>query len=291
MQEVNGLYEPRGLYGGITFFNKVGSPTDPLDNSIYAENLSWRIIYGGGITYYSTGAHADPWMVGVIEGQWNGIEGENGPEGLPVPVVTEVPMAPVVYRLKAPSTAPGGVFVSGGAADGIYVFTTADSYIKLGTEFSPHEIYWNGLNWVINSYGGSTVYYSNDNVGSPDLVQNWLDASDNNPVSISVISVTKGEMDAGLTVSGAGSGFVNGPMPKSANVESARYGYGSDRRIMHFGGFWNLVDDQLAATAYVAESESAFPWPGLGWLLVDGDAPAPAVSRNDIAAPANWEIV
>ncbi len=291
--EVDGEYSPRGTYMDFAYYNKVGQPSDPLSHSIYNEEDTWYMNAGDGVLY-SAGGTLHPWG-----GEWIAI----GDGTSPAPTVTEIPRTNVVYRLLAPSPAQGGVFVSGGTQDGIY------EIYELGTEATLRRLgegldgdaaggnwftrgldYGEGVRWTL-AFDGSPVYYSLSDVASPDLATDWKNASDDSPAGITVTSVSVGELNAGVTVAGAGSASVNGPQINTGSTSGRPLYTAPSRTTQCSGSEWTMNEDnEVAGTAYTATAAGGFPW-GLSWDVLDGSSPAPTVTRNDICAPSNWEVV
>jgi hypothetical protein len=225
---------------------------------------------------------------------------------------------PAVQELTAPSTAQGGVFVSGGTQDGIYVVSVAVSplngrnyYLILGTaNIDDTHLNWTGLNtindtlghgpsspgWLVsNTNTGDYYYYSLSDTATPDLASNWKNANDDSPASITVSNVTQGELDAGMLVSGAGTEAVNGSFVNRNTILSARpsYGHVANPAILIKANDLDDVDviDINGSTPY-ATNEAAlfFPWIGT-WTTDTGTPPAPTVTRDDVASEANWSNV
>ena len=204
-----------------------------------------------------------------------------------------------LYQLNAPSEAQGGVFVSGGTLDGIYIKREGLEqgkpwYTLLGASAeSPADgdsISWNTGRWEVTDGGGMPVYYCG-NGATPDLaLGGWANASDDSPASITVTSVTQGELDAGVTVSGAGTAGANGTKIVSGNI-FARNTYGvGDNLVIFVGESWSVYE--LNDLYAYGQSPNLSPFPWLNPYLVEiGDAPAPTVTRNDICSAANWTIV
>lgn len=291
--DANGEYTPRGQYMGATYFNKVGYTDDPFSYSVYNEGGTWYLNTGGGVLYVAEGT-LYPWG-----GEWSTINGDDGPVDPPAPVVTEVPRANVVYRLLAPSTAQGGVAVLGGSQDGIYVhyeedgFSAKQLYKLLGSSGTLDNgnfegLYWNasfgvGAAWILTESTGSLLYYSLSDVATPDLATDWKDAYDDSPAGITVTSVTEGELNAAVTVAGAGTSDANQNFVSLMNQDGYRYYQGGGEEILPKAPGWSL-------SGYYQAAQTAFPWQS-SWYVQGGELPAPTVTRNDIAAPANWEEV
>ncbi len=210
----------------------------------------------------------------------------------------------VTYQLNAPSEAQGGVFVSGGTLDGIYsilappliaIGSTKTEYVLLGQDnFGDvfYSIVWGlgGPRWGIYNFEGNGIYYSLSDVATPDLASDWLNASDDTPAGITLTSIPQGELDAGVTVAGAGSTEVNGIAVIEGNSEG-RNSYKLSSWII-FAGSWNVMSDNGSLGLYNdGVNLTAFPWEATYDSNEGGILPAPTVTRNDIAAPANWTPV
>lgn len=202
------------------------------------------------------------------------------------------------YRLLAPSMAQGGVFVSGGTQDGIYQIEGIDNgksyYPILGYVEDDPFIYWDTdgtPRWVIlHPSGDGELYYSTSDTLTPDLATDWKNASDDSPAGITVTSVTQGELDAGVTVAGAGSNSYNGTFLNATHLGVVSTGYTNyEVNVFNALGTWlilNIEED----TGYSATAPGTFPWE-VSYTAETGDTPAPTVTRNDICAPNNWEVV
>lgn len=194
-----------------------------------------------------------------------------------------------LYQLNAPSTAQGGVFVSGGTHDGIYAingeFGGKSVFDLLGGSPSNDAISWNFDRWSISEViNGGTPYYSLSDVTTPDLATNWKNYSDDTLASITVTSITQGELDAGVTVAGAGSSTSNGDYVVNGNTGARNtYVRGDFTGWFGFGNISSFWGDGN----YSGTNAPAFLWDS-DWLIDNGVLPTPTVTRNDTAAPANW---
>jgi hypothetical protein len=139
----------------------------------------WNIaeVDGNGLEYDSTEDTDFPWQVTVWKDFNNGDIVAD-----PQPLFTY----PAIQQLSAPSTAQGGVFVSGGMQDGIYTHRpNTDNYGLVG--ISDNDVvngfasirfngnYPNGWEIISPSPDGVDLYYSLDNVATPDLATSWKD--------------------------------------------------------------------------------------------------------------------
>lgn len=224
---------------------------------------------------------------------------------------------PAVQELTAPSTAQGGVFVSGGTQDGIHARLTDPvngkaAYLGLGldpnnisytvtysssfiTDFTAEN---DGTGWAIISNVGIFTYYSLSNVATPDLATNWKNASDDSPASITVTSVTQGELDAGVLVAGAGSSAANGvgvgPTRYVDGEDPGTYGIGNltgDTVRAYFGGSAWVIGNPNNFVNYGSAQKKAFPWQITDLAADTGTPPAPTVTRDDVASEPNWNNV
>lgn len=217
---------------------------------------------------------------------------------------------PAIQTLTAPSTAQGGVFVAGGTRDGVYPKSEAsnagkDYFVLLGVDDDPTNgaiTWWNNINdqfgigpssagfAIEDANGAGPIYYSNSDVATPDLASNWKNASDDSPASITVTSVSVGELNAGVTVAAAGSGAANGVFPVNGNLagrnQFSRLGAALDLNWdAPDGGIW-----QFGSSYYNSTDNVAFPYQAT-FMEQDGSAPAPTVTRNDVASEANWSTL
>lgn len=218
-----------------------------------------------------------------------------------VPTLTH----PAVQELAAPSTAQGGVFVSGGTQDGIYTkrgTTAGKDYFNLleaPNDLGFSEIFWGGGKWNITDADSEFAYYSTSVVATPDLASNWKNFSDNTPASITVTSVSLGELNAGVTVAGAGTATSNGGFVRNGTrLGFPKYSKDALGRDIKFNIFtapfvvvgWSIDEPDIDSASYRAEVEEAFPWLPV-WILDTGDLPVPTFTRNDVASEANWQLV
>jgi hypothetical protein len=169
-------------------------------------------------------------------------------------------------------------------------------YVKIGTETgNADSIQWSsGASlWRIRDGSATVIDTSANNVATPDLatfllgtvVTNtaWLNAADDTPASITVTSVTEGELYAGLRVTNDGS--TNGSSYVSAPFHGRQYymglnGGGSNN--MHWDtDFFVWTDDVGAWTS----SNVAFPWQGAD---NGGGHTGATFARNDVANERNW---
>lgn len=198
---------------------------------------------------------------------------------------------PAVQELTAPSTAQGGVFVSGGTQDGVYKTFDSQTWALLGTDPLVSDF---GVNAILQNQGGHAftiygplgqsddpLYYSNSAVATPDLVPNtsgaggWKNASDDSPASVTVTSVTQGELDAGFK-RGSVTYVVNG-------TDSGRNRY-SDVLGIAANVLWGPDDHQWLDDNAVEINlgNVAFPFQG---------TPEVSITEDPVAAEENWDNV
>lgn len=191
---------------------------------------------------------------------------------------------PIVQVLVGPSTAQGGVFVSGGTQPGIYPIT--DSFFgnpryAIGGDTSTYNIRKNDdpISWQIrNDAADGVIYYSLSDVATPDLAVNWKNASDDSPASITVTSVSAGDIAAGLQY-GGNTYVVNGAQ-NGRNLYHDVLGVEQDIG-WDGGGAW-----QRAVPPFDFENLNfgnvAFPWQG---------TPEVTITKSDVAVESNWTVV
>jgi hypothetical protein len=144
------------------------------------------------------------------------------------------------------------------------------------------------------------------------------ETSDSKAASITVTSVSVGELVAGVTVAGAGVtpvdvggtglvemdgaynvrgnwGGVNvyNRTDKPTALPDNDFGHGTSYSIFNFsaGPQWHMADSEDSG-AYVGSNPLAvaFPWQDT-WQENDALPPIPTVTRNDVAAEENWQLV
>jgi hypothetical protein len=215
-------------------------------------------------------------------------------------------------RLKAPSTAQGGVFVvnndEGLAALNQGIFTKRgqvngkDYFDLLGYEAADghNEVAWNIVDpgaetpvyrWEISGVTLALVYSLSD-VATPDLASNWKNVSGDSPASITVTSVSVGELVAGVLVAGAGTTTAN-DVYVGVNESPIFYRAvnGSDwieNEGADVGGFVFAIANGVFL---YQKQAAAFPFSAGVWTSPNGTPPAPTVARNDVASEANWEVI
>lgn len=224
---------------------------------------------------------------------------------------------PAPQQLAAPSSAQGGVFLANSTQDGVYSISAdlvhgKKFFYLVGagdpTDYTVSAVAWyldiNGEfeigpsapGFVWRSASGDPIYYSVSDVATPDLATNWLNASDDSPAAITVTSVTQGLIDSGISKTGAGTAAANAPATKrgAANgrpyfvdVAQADAGATGAYATAWDGSIWAVLDvngDPL----YSSTDNVAHPSLVTTWSADLGDSPVVVVSRNDVAAEANW---
>lgn len=133
------------------------------------------------------------------------------------------------------------------------------------------------------------------NVSTPDQVITWYDTSNLGAIaSITVTSVSVGELNAGATLAGAGTSASNGviPGPTKSGSDPGTRELGDVTNLNALSAFWDGVDlweiGNPNAGRYSSSQNKAFPWQITNLAPDDGIAPAPTVTRNDVATEANW---
>ena len=206
-------------------------------------------------------------------------------------------------QLQAPSTAITACFVSGcGSTDVIGIYTqngtnNSKPYYNIlgqGDSVTDYAIVNDGSKWQITNGAGEARYESADNPALPASAT-WVRVpgfgTDPAPT---VTSVTQGELDAGVLVSGAGTATSNGVFAGLPNgglfVDSIVPSVSDSGLTLQWAaiyGVGSIFDASIGDTTYNAIGSVAFPWQ-LAWSVLAGDSPTPSVQRDDIAAEANW---
>jgi hypothetical protein len=301
--EANGIYTERGEANGKPFYNKLGSlttnPADDPSSCIFFGFGQWAIAGQHGDVFYSVDSESPDGTM------WTFSQG-----ALPAPTVTK---SQLLERYKAPDETIVAVFMSGGTQGMICVVKTDESgkpgfellgeYAGPTTNVDMAGFHWvdlgTGLRWNYQDGAGnglsSTIYYSLSDVARPDLATDWRNASDDSPASITVTPITRGELEAGVTVSGAGTSEVNTSWLVNGNSQHrnkySNPNFVSDYPIVatSISGNWSMMaetlDDEVSQGTF-----STFPWQAT-WTITNGTPPAPTVTRNDVVNPNNWELL
>lgn len=204
----------------------------------------------------------------------------------------------VLEEYVGPSATTTVVFISGSgssAVDGVYTmrgtFSGKPYYNLVGRSNSTHSysIYNSGGAWTITGSSNSRYYFAQDVVDYPWLVTDWT-GDVGNPPYPNVTSLTAGELEAGLTVVGAGSSDVNGTYYKRS-TQDGRYSYGivggsfQPEGIFYNANVWEI---QSSTFGYNSLDEVAVPYSITTWNSNWGDLPFPTIYRNDVASETNW---
>jgi hypothetical protein len=272
----DGVYTPRGTNDGNSYYVLLGQPDFGADGGFYAiwfENgAGWHFSDSDGVQiYYSFSDVATPDLAGTDKMAML----DNG--------------------------------VGGGLLSGIVCFKngTLNSRTRYVSSDTTIYIQWSGTRWEgwNENVDGLTVYSTSD-VATPDLATNWKLASDDSsvgflalnvawfkatdgaPASITVTSVSLGELYAGLRVTN--DGVTNGSSCVSAPFHGRQYymgllGGGSNN--MHWDTDFNVWTDDNGAWS---TSNVVFPWQGTD---NGGGHTGATFSRNDVANEANWQVV
>jgi hypothetical protein len=195
---------------------------------------------------------------------------------LPTPTVTPYQL---LEQYNAPDENITAVFVPG---HGIYTERgehQGQPYYNLLGESS--DAFINSLTADANGF-----YYLADGGGSelfsttaPSAVP-WGDIWQNS--IIIPTPITQGELDAGVTVSGAGQPDVNGNF--TANVTVSGGPIYPENGIVSKTSIWNVYG---YGDPYEGGS-GAFPWESTFAVAGNAVSPAPTVTRNDLASLASW---
>ncbi len=275
----NGFWYPVGLSNGKQSY-KIAGNTHSI--CIWIPETGWLMTDIQDDTKYESLEDVEfPWLVET----WNETSG-----ALPVPRISN----PVVQALQSPSSAQGGVFVSTGfnAETFIGIHTISGTlngrsvFSLLGSDGSVY-FQWSGTRWELyDDNADGLARYSLSNVATPDLASNWKDASDDSSASLTVSSVTQGELDAGVTVSGGSAGEAGVLLASTSpgipfNSYSGAFNGGTGSIATE--GF----DDWIMSSSFAAPVLHPFPWQE-DW---SSNSPAPTVARNNVASEANWSNV
>lgn len=169
------------------------------------------------------------------------------------------------------------------------IFWSTDLQADVGGPSSP--------GWAYVDNDGPSIVWSTSNVATPDLATGWtndggafalvvtnvawLNAADDTPASISVTSISVGELNAGVTMAGNADAGVY-VLAAPAGGQTTYSILGGVLGIINAGvGEW----DTNSAFA-LSVPPVAFPWQA-DW---SGNSPAPTVTRNDVASEANWQL-
>jgi hypothetical protein len=250
----------------------------------------WQFIGTDGDWHIASDEAVEPWNVTT----WTPRSGYSAP------TLTH----PAVQELKAASTSQTAVFVSGAGTretNGIYTMRGVNDgkpyFVLLGAEddlgvpiFSrTNIIYWDagGATWLMigSDNGAGSPYTSTDDVAFPWLAT-WVVTDGDAPVP-TLTPIFQGELDAGVTVAGAGTNSDNGTYLVTGAENGIPIYQKSALQISFFdGGLWLSTDGGFPVD-YAGDATPKLPWQS-SWSVNDGAAPAPIVSRDDVASEANW---
>lgn len=297
--EVNAIYSDRGpSVGGKNYYNILGTIDSSEVSSIvwvdFGAGLSWNIVDAfGSILYRSDEDVATPDLVTV----WDVNDGAG-----PAPTVTTT-----LQQLNAPSSTVTAMFVGGaGTAEANAIYTGRgmsggkEYFNILGApdDSGPLAAVWgdfgSGDGWNITDIDGIVLYFSAEDVATPNLVVTWIAVTGSLPVP-TVSPITQGELDAGALPQNAGTTSVNIPMlvtsPSLGFPQYTGFNLPSSSQIVYgqdITGF--SIHDPDSNDLYEATGNNGpFPWNqtyavGGG----TGTPPAPTVIRDDVASEANW---
>lgn len=162
---VNGVYTERGTLTGKPYYNRVGSPDNTNELSIYWGSDSWYIVELDDAAYQSNYEDtAFPWLT-----TFNVSNGE-------VPAPTLTPINNSEYN---------AVIVSGaGAATSNGTYEVSGSYEGRNQYVSGiNHIRWNGGSWgLFDDNIGDTTYIASDDTAFPWEATGWFDNGDYAPV-------------------------------------------------------------------------------------------------------------
>jgi hypothetical protein len=266
-----GFYERLGNVGdGTTAILREGAGEDdpPYDAG------AWVISVADAF-YKSAEFVAHPWLVTA----WDDISSTGG-----APTVTAQIMHPAVFVSGAGTSEANGIYVAIGIYNGRQRFLLLGATDN-GAE-SSSEIFWSSGDaaWYIVLDGGTNAYANAADVPFPWTgALNVQGGGDSPAPTLSLI--TQGELVAGVTVAGAGNESINRAFsnhgPDSANARPFyEYVDASDDIISPASSVWIVP-------GYLSSTRPTFPWLAT-YSIDDGAPPAPTVSRNDVAAEANW---
>ncbi len=276
----------------------------------YGDTHNERRIYIKSLPYLNNGSDFRCSFETLSGSQWNfGTDNNNYTDGAPATDGSEdypwqadwsanslTLTHPAVQQLAAPSTAQGGVFVSGGTQDGVYDIRVNGSvgyYYLLGVSENAGNSYIlkdtyidisenAGQAWQIRDASEVTIYYSFSDVATPDLATNWKNASDDSPASITVTSVTAGLLAAGFVMTESGIDGTNDIYQVSVNShgKNSYLGLVTGRILAWDGTKWGTNDVSTRPRSFdntPTPMSAAF----------DNSA---VITRDDVASEANWEV-
>lgn len=212
---------------------------------------------------------------------------------------------PAIQQLNAPSTALTVVFVDSAGtagANGIYTDRgTANGkkyYNLLGQpdNTAANSIFWDGSAWFLTDFGDvGNLYTSTSNTTYP-WQATWTVADGDSPAP-TFESIEHGELDAGVIISGAGTSEINVVMLVSYAVGSLpaydRLGFFGNGQLQFSSSQWLITANDNNTLLYHSTNgaHAAYPFESLTYSAIDGALPVPTVTRNDVAAEANWQAI
>ena len=264
-----GTYTKRGIYVGKPYYNLLGEASNTTQSAIYwkASDTAWKIADLTGF---------------VLE--------QSTAQDTATPDLATWPTDTVTYLRYQPQ---GGVFVAGGTQDGVYSkranFTGSgkDDFVLLGLPDSQQgNIEWvsffestgtggyNGSAFIFRDAGSNPLYYSASNVATPDLASNWKNDADDTPASITVTSLTQGDLAAGFKIDSV-----------TYQLNGNQNGRGKYSDVLSVAD--SVVWDGLGWKYYngaewgsdINIGNVAFPWQG---------TPEVSITKSNPAAEANW---
>lgn len=204
----------------------------------------------------------------------------------------------LTYRYNGPSATEGTQVIGAGTAavNGVYTergfFGDADYFNLVGQPSDPthYALEAHSGIWYINDSIGGVSYSTPGDEEYPWEVPSWNAQLGAEPPP-EIFGTTLGELNAGITLAGAGSTDANGIVTVTAAEENNRFVY-NDTILTELGITVHRIAGQWIVTFHGANLyrtgvTSAFPWEA-AWIAIDGDLPVPTVTRNDIVSDLNW---
>jgi hypothetical protein len=246
---------------------KLGQTDADGINSI-APTLTYFEVFGSTGSLYYSGDAASPELA-----EWAVDTG-----GSPAPTVTPYQL---LEQYSAPDETVTAVFVAG---YGIYTergeYQGQPYYNLLG---EPNDSGINSISADSNGYyslvdgGGLELFLT----AAPSLVpwgNIWIDSL------IIPTPITQGELDAGVTVSGSGEEVYNGVYTLWGSLNGYTH-YEGGSALFCYSGIWSIGGGEHTESSI---GDVSFPWETEYNIGILGAAPAPTVTRNDLANLNNW---
>lgn len=165
-------------------------------------------------------------------------------------------------------------------------------------------IFWLSGSWRMKRTGEFTAYVSYEDTTSPDLVTTWFieETSETStptvsltPASVTITSVSEGELNAGATITDAGSQIVNKIYISNGQNEGRPHRTSLDGlSSITWVNYWKVLSEGDANYEDININLDNFanPWEVNQWTNADaGVNPPPTVVRNDVASEKNWKIL